>query len=86
MAVAEAKAYDPLKASLPLAAQWDGVPRARQLFFRYYGATASPLLEALSEKFLIQLVARALDPAQFDKKTGKPKPATQPQPGRGGTE
>jgi pilus assembly protein CpaC len=27
-----------------------------------------------------------LDPKQFDKKTGKPKPATQPQPGRGGTE
>jgi pilus assembly protein CpaC len=27
-----------------------------------------------------------LDPKQFDKKTGKQKPATQPQPGTGGTE
>jgi predicted P-loop ATPase len=62
LSVAEANPYDPLKDSLPKAAEWDGVSRVRQLFFRYYGAVATPLLEALSEKFMIQLVARALDP------------------------
>jgi pilus assembly protein CpaC len=40
--------------------------------------TASPTLP--------KLPVPMLDPTQFDKKTGKQKPATQPQPGTGGTQ
>jgi pilus assembly protein CpaC len=44
-----------------------------------------PLTDTTSPT-LPKLPVPVLDPAQFDKKTGKQKPATQPQPGTGGTQ
>jgi len=67
--VAEMNAYDPLKDSLPRSAQWDGTARVDTFFTRYFGSAArqdgadlSAHLRTLSRRFLVQLVARAMDP------------------------
>ncbi|NTX15493.1 DNA primase [Myxococcus sp. CA056] len=60
--VASENAYDPLREYLE-GLVWDGVPRADSMLERYFGAEGdTEHLRAISGKWLISAVARALEP------------------------
>ena len=42
--------------------EWDGEPRLAKLFTDYFGATASPYVQAIGPMFLVSMVARIFDP------------------------
>ena len=60
-AIGDICSYDPLKDTL-LALNWDGVPRIETWLIDYCAANDDPYVRAISRKFLIGAVARALSP------------------------
>jgi len=59
--VAFAASFDPLRDEISAAA-WDGVPRLETALTRYFAAEDTPYTRAVSKRWFVALVARALEP------------------------
>lgn len=59
--VARLSPYDPVKEYLEECA-WDGRPRLDSFFEEYLGAEGTPYVRSVSRRWLVGLVARAMDP------------------------
>lgn len=59
--VAQKNRFDPLRDYLS-SLEWDGTPRLEAFFVRYFGAEDTEYVRAVSSKWLLSAVARALNP------------------------